>query len=177
MRQITVSLIVFSLLAVGGCASPVAEGQMRVSGPFLASDAPLFDDGVDFIADPSRLDGSWLGDFRRNLDARIDRADAIAVVRVDAIGRGRDLAGGETQVLSVTTEQVLKGKLPEQATFSSESSSPGFGTLTRAQSRLLHQRFTVFVRWYEREDEVVALHFHLSPATEAVIGTVGARTR
>ena len=174
-RFVLLMLIVAPWIA--SCAAQAVDAHMRVSGPFLSSDATLFDDGVDFVEDPGRLRGSWLGDFHDSLRRRIERADTIAVVRVEALGEGTDTSGGTTHVLSVSVEDTLKGELPDNATLASEPQSPGFGTIERAHSRLLHGRFTVFLRWYERAEDVVAGHFHLSPATNEVLDEVSKTLR
>lgn len=145
---------------------------MRVSGPFLESDVVLFDEGVDFLAEPSDLDGRWQEVFSSDLSRRVERSDTIAVVQVDALGTEQGPDGLKTYLLTASPEEVLKGGLSGPITLSAPQGSPGFGSIERSRARLLKERFTAFIRFYERDGGTVGAHFHLSPASEGVLGAV-----
>lgn len=163
--------LLFATLVPYGCVDgPTAVGPTP-SSPFELADASLFDDGIDFMADPAGLSGSWLSTFESDLSGRVARADVIAEIRVEALGTERDPEGKMTHVLageSVPSGDPIKGRLADVVTLTSSPGSPGFFTIERAKSRLLKERFFVFVKWQEKDEGVVVARFHLSPASEAL---------
>ena len=155
-----------------GCASTTYIPAAQPSSPFTATDRVLFDDGVDFVEDPSALSGRWRARIEQALSARIARSDVVGLVEIDAVGGETDPEGDKTFVLSTVVRDMWKSRAPEPLVLSSSPSQAGYSTIDRAQTGILKGRFALFLKWYRRESGQVAGHFHLSPASEAVIRTI-----
>jgi len=154
------------LLSACGAAAPVVP----VGRPFSADDTRLFGDGVDFVADPTALEGRWRQEWSDDLQGRIGSADAVAMVTVHTLRTDVDPARRTTYRLIVGVDRVLLGELAgEELTLTSGEAEPGFRTVAGNDHRLLQQPFIAFLKW-ERglDDATPTLRFHLSPATEAV---------
>lgn len=162
-------LLLGSVLSGCGSAPPPA----RATTPFTAEHAEVFEDGVDFIADPTQLEGRWREDWSRDLDRRVSESDVIAKVTVHTIHTDTDLDRVSTYRLVGEVEEALWGEPPEdEVTLSVREGDPGYGTLEGNDRRVLNQSFVAFIKWYDAPDGTVRPHWHLAPSTEPVVSRV-----
>lgn len=172
MRSLVV-LLVFGCAVFAGCGSS-ARGGPRVSSPFTQAHAALFDDGVDLLEDPGALEGRWQEDWSRELDQRLEQADAVFVASVQTLRVDVNLDKSESYRVGVEVERTIKGDdvAPEQSLVSREHAA-GYGSIERNKDTLLKRRFVVFVKYADQEGQVVG-HFHLTPPSRTVLERVEA---
>lgn len=175
MRRSLLVLWIFVMLA-GGCAggSAAAAGP-RPSSPFSDADSKLFEDGVDFVADPAVLGGRWAEDSESEAFARIDAADVIALITVNTLRTDIDPQQRTNYGLGLNVAEKLKGAFVVDATLTVSGDAQGFASIDRDRQRLLSERFVVFVKWYAKPDGIVAGHFHLTIASPVVLEQVRSR--
>ncbi len=167
--RFTVAAALASLLAACGSAAPPA----RSTSPFEAQHAEVFEDGADFIADPTHLEGRWREDWSRDLDRRVSWSDVIARVTVHTLRTDTDLDRVDTYRLIAAIDEALWGQAPEDdLTLTVREGEPGYGTLEGNDRRILNQPFLLFVKWYDTPEGQVRPHWHLAPATEPVVSRV-----
>ncbi len=156
------------LLLIAGCGgSP--EGRTTVTSAFTAEHALLFDDGVDFVHDPSVLEGRWRSDWSEELEERVKQADWIGRVAINTVRIDVDLDRKETYRLYAEIEQLLTGEQPpEEVMLPVREGEPGYGTVHGNDERIRQQPFVAFVKWYTDDRGRVMPHWHLSPATDAI---------
>jgi hypothetical protein len=164
MGRIRAIAIVAASVAALGCGGGFAVGR-----PWdAASEATVFDDGIDVIDDLDKLAGEWIFKARQDLDARASLADMVAVVSVMSVQTTKDIDGTEARRIDARVERVLYGKTPARnLALESTASALGNALIVRHESRLTGQ-YLVFLRWFALEDGTLGHHFHLSPATGPV---------
>ena len=141
-----------------------------VTSPFTADLEPLFDDGVDFFAEPAALEGSWRDSAIRDTQGRADAADVVAVVEITTVHTDSDPAQRTSFRLVARVERTILGGTPsEDLRLSCREGAPGYPTVADNQDRLLNHRFVVYLKWYEAEGGQVEAHWHLSPASDGVL--------
>lgn len=161
-----VGLIGTVLAACGPAAPPIV-----VTGPFTADHEAAFENGIDYIADPTILEGSWLRSWEEDIERRVQLSDAVAFVTVTTVRQDVDLDRHETLRLVARVDRERHGAVPDEISFVVRQGQPGFGTVTGNDARILNQRFVAFVKWAEEGGQVVA-RWHLSPASERVVRRV-----
>ena len=141
-----------------------------VSSPFTAGLETLFDDGVDFFAEPAALEGSWRDSAIRDTQGRADAADVIAVIEINTVHTDSDPAQRTSFRLVARVERTLFGGTPsDELRLSCREGAPGYPMVAENQDRLLNHRFVAYVKWYDAEGGQVEAHWHLSPASDGVI--------
>lgn len=166
-------LLVVLLAALGACATASTASAPRTGTPFNAEDRILFDDGIDFVGDPSVLEGRWREDWSRELDARVTDADIVAYVRVRALRTDVDLERRMTYRLLVEEEEAIVGELPEDLALASLEGDGGFATIEGNEGRILDQQLVLFLKWEQATPEApVRARWHLAPFTEEVTARV-----
>jgi hypothetical protein len=156
-------------LAVAACGpAPVA---VRVTSPTTELELRVFDHGVDFVDDPEILAGQWRRNWGDELQARVGSADVIMLTRVNSAQATRIPDVGPSYRLDVAPSGTLFGDLSDVDLVSAED-HPGYSSIDRNQSRLLAGDFVLFVKWYRADDGSIDAHWHLSPASEAVVSRV-----
>jgi hypothetical protein len=166
------SFVVCLLCACGGAS---ATGAVHPSSPFTESDAKLFEDGVDFLADPDALQGQWAVDWETEMRSRIGLADTVAVVTVTTLRTDVDPQNRTTYRVVATVDRQWKGKVPSRdLSLSVPENAVGYVSVDRDKQRMLNTSFIAFIKWYETEDELVSAHWHLSVASERVLTRVRA---
>ena len=144
-----------------GCAGASSNAP---ASDFRPSDVALFDNSVDLVEAPVIVEGEWSGTFER----RVNRADLIAVVRVDSLSS--DLVKRRSAYrLTVRVRDRLKGSSSKEITLRVQNDEPGYHTVRVNEDRLLLDPFVAFVKWEVTtgSPEQVA-HWHLSPDSAAV---------
>lgn len=171
-RALLVSVVCMLVAACGGAVA--AGGAMRPFSKLTAQDVALFEDGVDFVAEPGALTGAWADDAARELRGRVERGDLVATVTVSTLQTQIDPQQRTTFRLSIQVLETLKGKAPADLALVAAQDAVGYATLEPARSRLLSERFVAFVKWYEKPDGTVGAHFHLSIASQDVLSRIRA---
>jgi len=166
--SIAAAILVSPLAACGSAAPRV------VVTPMTAAQEPLFENGVDFIDDPSLLEGSWLETWEQEIDARVAASDLMAYVRITTLHTDSDLERRETHRLLAHIDSLRHGINPgEDVELVARAGEGGFDTVRNNDARILNQRFVVFVRWTQAdEDAPLVARWHLSPASERVVRRV-----
>ena len=163
---------VLSALAAA-CATSPSTSAPTTGVPLAEGERALFDDGVDFVGDPSVLEGRWRDDWSRELDERVTRADVVSYIRVHALRTDTDLERRTTYRLLIDEVDDVLGGLPEELALASLEGDGGFATIDGNEDRILDQEFVLFLKWEQREpDAEVRARWHLSPHTEQVTARV-----
>ena len=176
LRFLTILFVLASGFAASACGGSGGAGGPRVSSPFVESDEKLFEDGVEFVADPRALADRWAEDWYRDTNERIERSDVIALVRVETLRTDVDPQNRRTYRLFARVDNTYKGKLhSDELTLLAPEGTVGFSTIDRDKQRVMQDPFVVFIKWYKRADGQVDAHFHLAVASDGVVEHVRAR--
>ena len=173
--SVSVLLVVAAALAAAGCG---ASAPPVVVTPMTPESEASFENGADFIADPSLLEGSWLDTWESDIEHRVTLADAIAVVRITTVRHDTDLQHHDTYHLVATVDNVRYGTLDSEVSLSVHEGTGGFGTIAGNDDRLLSppadhpDHFILFVKWTRGEDGALEARWHISPAGTAVVQRV-----
>jgi len=129
-----------------------------------------FENGLDFIDDPSILEGNWLEDWERDIAQRVELCDAVLVVRITAVHQNVDLERNLSYRLVAHVETVRFGVgFEDEITFVSRQGEVGYHSVNGNQSRLLQQQFVAYVRFVESETGEPIARWHLSPAGDRIV--------
>lgn len=150
-----------------GCGG--AAPQAVVTSPFEAEDADIFDDGADFVADPTLLEGRWREDWADEFVDRIDKSDVIALVRIVTVRTSVDLNHRTSYHLVPESKQGVWQELPDSVELVVREGAPGYASVDHALERLQRGEYMLFIKWYTNDVGQVAAHWHLSPGTSPVI--------
>ena len=133
----------------------------------------MFDNGVDYVTDPEGLGGEWFAQWERTLRALAQLADAVTVVRVEAVRLDVSPEGRRLVRLLCTPEQMLWGRLPEDQkeglTLTVSERQDAFGTVEGRDDALLGRRFVAFLRYVPGDQGNVTIRWHLAAAGGAVL--------
>lgn len=144
-----------------GCAGAASNTS---TNDFRDSDLLLFDNAVDLVRAPVIVEGEYSGAFER----RVQRADLIAVLRVDALSS--DLVKRRsTYRLTVRVKNRIKGESSDEFVLRVRDDEPGYQSVRVNEDRLLHNAFVAFIKWESdpgAADRVA--HWHFSPDSDAV---------
>jgi hypothetical protein len=137
-----------------------------------ATEATVFDDGIDLIDDPAKLSGEWEFQARQDVDARSNLADMVAVVNILSVQTTKDVDGTEAQRIDARVEKTMYGASPGRTlALKSPSSALGYALITRHEGRLTGT-YIVFLRWFDQGDGTLGHHFHISPASATIFEMV-----
>jgi hypothetical protein len=167
--------MLLALASIAGCGS--ATPQVVVT-PMTPEGETAFDNGLDFIDDPSLLEGSWLDAWESDVEHHVALADVIAVVRITTVRRDTDLEHHDTYHLVAQMVNVRYGSLEGDLSLSSREGEGGFGTLVGNDDRLLQppadhpDHFLLYVKWTQSESGGLVPRWHLSPAGTGVVQRV-----
>lgn len=129
-----------------------------------------FENGIDFIDDPSILEGSWLEDWEQDIAQRVELCDAVLVVRITAVHQNVDLERNLSYRLVAHIETVRFGVgFEDDITFVSRQGEAGYHSVNGNQSRLLQQQFVAYLRFVETETGEIVPRWHLSPAADRIV--------
>lgn len=159
---------------LGGCGGGATA--VRPTSPFTDEDARFFDGSVDFVEDPTALQGRWADTWNEELDERVGRLDMLAAIEVHTLRTDTDLDRRRTFRLVANVRDELYGdyELGELDLVVREGER-GFATVEGNQRRILHQPFLAFVKFAESElDGSIVPKWHLSPVSQPVLDRVNA---
>ncbi|RLB52572.1 MAG: hypothetical protein DRJ42_14440 [Deltaproteobacteria bacterium] len=168
------SIVLFLLWALAACGG--AGTEARTIEPFTGDHAEVFEDGVDFVADPDALEGRWREDWSRDLDRRVTWSDGVMILTIGTIRTDSDLDRERTFRLIARVDRVIIGEDDEG--FSDEielivrEGAPGFDTVDGNERQILDQPFIGFVRWHQTDAGEIVPRWHLSPATTPIVSRV-----
>jgi hypothetical protein len=166
-RTFFLTLLFAELLFVSGCGSEFKTGM-----DWRPDEARFFDDGVDMIADISKLSGKWAYTQEDDLTGRVQLADLVAEIEIVSIQTISDVEQVETKRIKVQILEQIYGVAPDDSfALSSRSDAPG-NVLIKRYEKHLTGRFLLFVRWFEGQGGVVEHHFHMSPDSEEIKAAV-----
>ena len=163
MRKAIMLGLALSLIACGGPATP----QIRTTA-FLEGHEFLFENGLDLIVDPGALEGTWLNEWRQQLDRRVQEADVIALVTVNTVRVDTDLERRQTIRLVATPDRFFVGADNVQEgdlVLSAREGETGYGTLESQERQVLNTQFFAFIKWKEVLDGQVQARWHLTPVS------------
>ena len=159
-----------AILAVSVAACGSASPAVEPTSEFTEAHALAFEDGIDVVGDPEALEGRWRDEWSRELQMRVADADLLAIVTVKTIRTDTNLDRESTYRLIVDVNRVLLGQPPRgELSLASSQRSRGFASVDANIRRVLDQRFVAYIKWYLNEHGTVAPHWHLAPATDAVV--------
>ena len=167
------SLLLLALFAAhvffAGCGGGIQS--VRVSGEFTAEHAELFEDGFDFVKAPASLEGKWLQGWKEEIEKRVAYSDLVAVVTVNTL---RTDVNPERQIsyrVVAEIERRIYGDFPyAEIELTVDENAVGYASVNENQELYLNRAFVAYIRWYEKEDGEIAAHWHLSPASDGVVG-------
>jgi hypothetical protein len=169
-------LVVLTLVIVplGGCGGATASTQP--TSPMTADDEAAFENGIDYVETPSHLEGQWYRTWTDEVDRRVGRADAIAILRVRTIRVDTDLARRTTYRLHAETERELRGDLPREVELLVSEEHMGYPSVHGNDRRILDHVFLAFLKWAPAEEGAPPMaRWHLSPSSDDVVEWVEGR--
>lgn len=177
MRHLVLPALLLALagLAAPGCGSSAPQ---VVVTPMTPEAEAAFENGVDFIDDPSLLEGTWLDAWESDIEHRVTLSDAIAIVRITTVRHDTDLEHHDTYHLVATIDNVRYGDLSGEVSLASHEGETGFGTIEGNDERLLAppadhpDHFVLYLRWTRDDDGSLEPRWHISPAGTAVVQRV-----
>ncbi len=168
LSSLLLALFVTCALSAG-CGGGIQS--IRVSGEFTAEHAELFEDGFDFVKEPASLDGKWLQSWQQEIQKRVDYSDLVAVVTVNTLRTDVDPERQTSYRVVAEIERRIYGGFPDaEIELTVDENAVGYASVKENQELLLNRVFVAYVRWYETEAGEIAGHWHLSPASDGVVG-------
>jgi hypothetical protein len=166
--RLSLRLLSLSLAGLGLAACGASVPAVRVTSPTTPAELRVFDHGVDLVDDPEILAGQWRESWGEELQTRVGGSDVIELVRVNSAQATRIPDRGASYRLDIEPDRALFGEAVDVDLLSTEGEG-GYVSVDRNQTRLLSTDFVLFIKWYQAEDGTIAAHWHLSPATPAVV--------
>ncbi len=163
LAPLSLSLAALGLVACGAAIPPA-----RVTSPTTPEELRVFEHGVDLVDDPEILAGQWRASWGAELEQRVGAADVIELVRVNSVQATRIPDQGASYRLDIEPSRALLGVQTDVDLLTVETDG-GYVSVDRNQTRLLSTDFVLYVKWYRADDGATAAHWHLSPATPAVV--------
>lgn len=163
-RLLLAVLAALGLVACGGGAPVV-----RVTSPFTSSDATVFDQGVDFVDDPDILEGHWSEDWTREFQHRVGSSDLVEIVDVVSL-RVATLPDQDPEyMIDIQPRRALLGDSTD-VDLESHTGDSGYASIDSNQRRLASGSFLLFVKYATGPDGTIVAKWHLSPATDKILG-------
>jgi hypothetical protein len=167
LKHYSLSILV-ALVLLSGCGPK--HGDLTVNRPWDPDYAEYFDDSVDFTMNPDSLSGQWMYSYKLELEGRVSLSDYIVAMRVQSVSVEIDNDGRQVKGLNATVEKNVKGSYPRDSlVLTVPDDQPGFGSFNVDDARLTDKVFIAFLRLYEKEDEKVGIHWHLSPLSKGLM--------
>lgn len=160
-----------ALAACGGATGP------RVSSPMSARDTEVFDNSVDYVANPADLGSAWGPASAAAMEHRVGAADIVAVVTVRAVRSDTDNASHRARRIVCDVQSALLGRYPGEFALTVGELESGFDTVDGRESQLLTGRFVAFVKWASEDARGVVPRWHLVPASDPNMSDVNRLVR
>jgi hypothetical protein len=170
LARVGVGLSLVAATALSACGS---SAPRVVVTPMTAAQEVIFENGVDFIDDPTLLEGSWLETWEQEIDARVAGSDVVAYVRITTLRTDTDLERRETHRLVAHVDSLRHGIAGDDLELVARQGEVGFPTVHGNEARILNQRFVAFVKYTQADPGApLVARWHLSPASERVVRRV-----
>jgi hypothetical protein len=162
------TVIAVALALASGC---VPRAEIRPTSPFTSEMARHFDDSVDYISNLDDIGGRLGADFRTQLEFLARQSDLVAITRIETVTVSQDPDGTQSYRLTAEVLESIRGQVPEgnRVGLRATQGQPGYNTVQGRQERLSANRWLLFVKWYIDGVGDVRPHWHLSPATDALV--------
>lgn len=161
-------LALYLTLSAAGCGGETSSAP-RATSPFQPQHLRAFDGRVDFINDPEILERNWQDEWNDDLQRRVSYANAVAVVRIEALRSTTDPEQKTVYHLLAQPETAILGTMQPEFDLRVREGDLGFTSVHRNQQQILQHMFIVFLKWADDSDGSVVARWHLSPATDAVL--------
>lgn len=162
-------LLIVALLLVSGACGGKSPSKVEYTQTTPEQER-VFEHGVDFVAALEGLEGRWRDDWDRDLQTRVASADFIGTIKVKTLLTETDPEQRVTHRLVGTVERTLTGKADKEIELRVREGQPGFPTVHENLQRIQDRDFVAFVKWYRDDVGERAAHFHLSPASDVIVG-------
>jgi hypothetical protein len=160
--------ILLTVLAMGWACGP-KNGAMAPASPWKESLAEYFDDSVDFTLNPQSLSGQWLFKYQEQLKGRMHYSEYVLGVNIVSVTNKTASGGEECKDLYCEVKARVKGNYQSGSlTLRVCDDSPGFDSFKAEDGRLYERVFVAFLKLYEKEDEGIGIHWHLSPLSKGL---------
>jgi hypothetical protein len=169
-HSLALALAIAAPLSASGCGSTSSE---LVARPITAAQAAVYDNGIDYVDNPALLEGSWLETWEQEIDQRVSQADAVSYVTISTIRTDADLERRETFRLTAHSDSIRYGQIDEDMVIVSARSDAGFDTVRGNDTRILNNRFVLFLRWVQEDvNSPRVARWHMSPASDLIVRRV-----
>ena len=169
-RHLALGLVLATSLTASACGS---TSTARVARPITAAQAAVYDNGIDYVDNPALLEGNWLETWEREIDQRVTDSDVVSYVTISTIRTDADLERRETFRLTAHSDSIRFGTVEEDFVIVSARTDAGFGTVRGNDTRILNNRFVLFLRHVQDEvDGPITTRWHMSPASEPIVRRV-----
>lgn len=160
------------LSGLGASALSACGGSQKKTEytPATPEQLRVFEHGVDFVAALEGIEGRWREDWDRELQERVGAADFIGVVKIETLLTETDPEQVVTHRLVGRVGRTIAGKAEKTLELRVRESDGGFATIHDNVARIQAREFLAYVKWYRDDAGERAAHFHLSPASDAVVG-------
>jgi hypothetical protein len=168
--RIAVALLALScvgVLPLTGCGGAAKKTPITPTTP---EQLRVFEHGVDFVAALEGIEGRWRDDWDRELQERVGAADFIGTVHVETLLTETDPEQTVTHRLVARVTRNILGDAGKTLELRVREGEPGFPTIHDNVSRIQARDFLAYVKWFNDDAGDRAAHFHLSPASEPVVG-------
>jgi len=165
IKAIFICLNFASVAGCGGAAQNVTVSE------FTGEHAKYFENGVDFISDPDALDERWSEEWQRDLENRTDLSDFVGIANITTLVADQSPERQTSYRLVASIIRAMQGESPtEELSLAVAGDDAGYPVVESNQQRILNRRFAVFIKWYRKSKNEVVARWHLSPASEKLIG-------
>ena len=169
-RHLALGLMLATSLAANACGSTSTALVVR---PITAAQAAVYDNGIDYVDNPALLEGHWLETWEQEIDQRVTESDVVSYVTISTIRTDADLERRETFRLTAHSDSIRFGTVEEDFVIVSARTDAGFGTVRGNDTRILNNRFVLFLRHVQDEvDGPITTRWHMSPASEPIVRRV-----
>ena len=103
LRTITFFLLSLTILFTAACGASFQTGAA-----WDPEESKIFDDGVDLIDAPAKLQGQWAYMAQQELSKRTELADTIAVISLSSVQTDQNMNSVEKKHLQVHVQSVAK---------------------------------------------------------------------
>lgn len=159
-----------ALLLAAACGG--SRNGPNAETPLTAAQAMLFEDGIDVLTDPAKLQDNWRTDWETETRARIKESDRTVLGHITTLRTQEDPGKALSYHIVVAIDKSLIGEpIGNEVVLVSRAGTAGYGGVAEQGDHLLRLDVIAFIK-YAKEDSAVVPHFHLvipSPPVFALI--------